>query len=112
MSAKPAPHRRGWEAFARPSPVSSTIRVDLDRVERLINAVGELVITQAMLSQRLVDSGLTATSEISAGLDAFRNLTGEIQESVMAIRAQSIKPLFQRMGLLYKRQFTEFNYYR
>ena len=81
-----------------PAPVSSTIRVDLDRVERLINAVGELVITQAMLSQRLVDSGLTATSEISAGLDAFRNLTGEIQESVMAIRAQSIKPLFQRMG--------------
>ncbi|WP_127904425.1 chemotaxis protein CheA [Solirhodobacter olei] len=83
---------------AATAPVSSTIRVDLDRVERLINAVGELVITQAMLSQRLVDSGLTATSEISAGLDAFRNLTGEIQESVMAIRAQSIKPLFQRMG--------------
>jgi two-component system chemotaxis sensor kinase CheA len=77
---------------------ASTIRVDLDHVERLINAVGELVITQAMLSQRLADSGLSSTSKISSGLDAFRNLTGEIQESVMAIRAQSIKPLFQRMG--------------
>ncbi len=80
------------------APAAQTIRVDLDRVERLINAVGELVITQAMLSQRLADSGLSSTSEIGAGLDAFRNLTGEIQESVMAIRAQSIKPLFQRMG--------------
>lgn len=98
-TAKEAPTTLAKEPEkAATAPVSSTIRVDLDRVERLINAVGELVITQAMLSQRLVDSGLTATSEISAGLDAFRNLTGEIQESVMAIRAQSIKPLFQRMG--------------
>lgn len=103
-ASEPSAPRREAEkpvagAAASPAgPAATTIRVDLDRVERLINAVGELVITQAMISQRLADTGLSASSDISSGLDAFRNLTGEIQESVMAIRAQSIKPLFQRMG--------------
>ena len=35
-----------------------TIRVDLERVDRLMNLVGELVINQAMLSQRLMEAGL------------------------------------------------------
>ncbi|TMV40811.1 chemotaxis protein CheA, partial [Thioclava sp. BHET1] len=76
----------------------ATVRVDLERVDRLINAVGELVITQAMLAQRVEEAGISARSDIGAGLDAFRNLAREIQESVMAIRAQSLKPLFQRMS--------------
>ena len=39
------------------SPTNATIRVDLDRVDRLINLVGELVINQAMLSQRVHGGG-------------------------------------------------------
>jgi two-component system, chemotaxis family, sensor kinase CheA len=64
----------------------------------LINLVGELVINQAMLSQCLQSSGEPLPSELASGLDAFRNLSRDIQESVMAIRAQPIKPLFQRMA--------------
>jgi two-component system chemotaxis sensor kinase CheA len=77
---------------------SATIRVDLERVDRLINLVGELVINQAMLSQRVLEAGLARSSSVAAGLGALEQLTREIQEGVMAIRAQPVKPLFQRMS--------------
>ena len=81
-----------------PAPV--TIRVDLDRVDRLINVVGELVIQQAMLSQRVLESGLARSSGIALGLEDLELLTREIQDSVMAIRAQPVKSVFQRMPRL------------
>jgi two-component system chemotaxis sensor kinase CheA len=85
---------------AKPEVVVSTptIRVDLERVDRLINLVGELVINQAMLSQRVLEAGLARSSSVAAGLGALEQLTREIQEGVMAIRAQPVKPLFQRMS--------------
>ncbi len=76
----------------------ATIRVDLERVDRLINLVGELVVNQAMLSQRVVEAGLTETSSVMMGLDELEQLTREIQDSVMAIRAQPVKSLLQRMS--------------
>ena len=78
----------------------ATIRVDLDRVDRLINAVGELVIQQAMLSQRVLESGLARSSNVVLGLEDLELLTREIQDSVMAIRAQPVKSVFQRMPRL------------
>ena len=86
-----------------PAPVAAapvTIRVDLDRVDRLINVVGELVIQQAMLAQRVVESGLARSSDIALGLEDLELLTREIQDSVMAIRAQPVKSVFQRMPRL------------
>jgi two-component system chemotaxis sensor kinase CheA len=80
------------------APSAQTIRVDLERVDRLINLVGELVINQAMLSQRVLEAGLARSSSVAAGLGALEQLTREIQEGVMAIRAQPVKPLFQRMS--------------
>jgi two-component system, chemotaxis family, sensor kinase CheA len=75
-----------------------TIRVDLDRVDRLINLVGELVINQAMLAQSVIENDSTGTQGINMGLDELQQLTREIQDSVMAIRAQPVKPVFQRMS--------------
>lgn len=77
---------------------SATVRVDLDKVDRLINLVGELVVNQAMLSQSVIDAGLATGSSVAAGLDEFKQLTREVQDSVMAIRAQPVKSLFQRMS--------------
>ncbi|AQR62561.1 chemotaxis protein CheA [Brevundimonas sp. LM2] len=77
-----------------------TIRVDLDRVDRLIDLVGELVINQAMLAQRVMESGVARSSNIALGLDDLEQLTREIQDSVMAIRAQPVKSVFQRMPRL------------
>lgn len=87
------------EAAPRAKPaVQPTIRVDLDRVDRLINLVGELVINQAMLTQRVLHSNHVRDREVTSSLEELERLTREIQESVMAIRAQPVRPLFQRMS--------------
>ncbi|MGR3247892.1 MAG: chemotaxis protein CheA [Paracoccus sp. (in: a-proteobacteria)] len=75
----------------------ATIRVGLDRVDRLMNMIGELVIKEAMLSQVIQTAGLHESPDVVAGLDSIRQLAGDIQESVMAIRAQPLKLVFQRM---------------
>ena len=77
-----------------------TIRVDLDRVDRLIDLVGELVINQAMLASRVNELGVARASHVASALDELEQLTREIQDSVMAIRAQPVKSVFQRMPRL------------
>jgi two-component system chemotaxis sensor kinase CheA len=84
----------------QPSGPQATIRVDLDRVDRLIDLVGELVINQAMLAQRVAESGFARSSTVMVGLDDLEQLTREIQDSVMAIRAQPVKSVFQRIPRL------------
>lgn len=75
-----------------------TLRVELDRVDRLINAVGELIINQAMISQRVDELPITTDTEVVTYVEDYRLLARDIQEAVMAIRAQPVKPLFQRMS--------------
>jgi len=87
-------------APAAPAAAAPTIRVDLERVDRLINLVGELVIDQAVLAQRVVEAGLARSSDVAVGLEELEQLTREIQDSVMAIRAQPVRSVFQRMPRL------------
>ena len=105
-SAAPAPATPTAAPAAANAPVSApvaagaTIRVDLERVDRLIDLVGELVINQAMLSQRVLEAGIARSSTVSVGLEELEQLTREIQDSVMAIRAQPVKSVFQRIPRL------------
>lgn len=89
---------------AAPSPPRSTatqaIRVDLERVDRLIDLVSELVISEATLAERVSESIGAGNSSVSQALDDLRNLTRDLQESVMAVRAQPVRSLFQRMSRL------------
>ena len=78
---------------AGPQGMTATIRVDLEKLDRLINLVGELVITQAMLTQRLTNSGLAQIEE----LNDLDHLTRELQDSAMSIRAQPIRSVFSRV---------------
>ena len=77
-----------------------TIRVDLERVDRLIDLVSELVINQAMLYQRVADHGLASTSSVGVALDDLDHITRDIQDNVMSIRAQPVKTVFQRLSRL------------
>ncbi|WOS63337.1 chemotaxis protein CheA [Sinorhizobium fredii] len=97
-SAAPTSSAAQAAAQQAASAATPTIRVDLDRVDRLINLVGELVINQAMLSQSVIENDTNGTSSINMGLEELQQLTREIQDSVMAIRAQPVKPVFQRMS--------------
>ncbi|MEL6840137.1 MAG: chemotaxis protein CheA [Pseudomonadota bacterium] len=101
--AKAAPNVSGPAAKPTKSSgatqtVQSTLRVDPERVDRLINSVGELIINHAVIDRNLKESGLVSNSEITTALDDYGTLAREIQEGVMAIRAQPVKSLFQRMG--------------
>ena len=101
--AAPAAAAPALAASKREDPANApkpTIRVDLDRVDRLIDLVGELVINQAMLAQRMHESGVGRSSTVAVGLDELEQLTREIQDSVMAIRAQPVKSVFQRLPRL------------
>jgi len=69
-----------------------SIRIDLGKLDRLIDTVGELVIAQAMLAQRLSGDG-TASEELLL----LEGLTRDIQESAMSIRAQPIGSVFSRV---------------
>ncbi|MBX9833453.1 MAG: chemotaxis protein CheW [Burkholderiaceae bacterium] len=75
---------------------STTIRVDVKKVDQLINLVGELVITQAMLAQnsRGLDSG--AYQQLLAGLADLDRNTRDLQESVMSIRMIPMSIVFSR----------------
>lgn len=75
----------------------ATLRVDVDRIDRLINTVGELIINQAMLSQHVRELGGKTKPEVAADLEDYRQLARDIQEGVMGLRTQPVKPLFQRM---------------
>ncbi|MDE8349729.1 MAG: chemotaxis protein CheA [Acidocella sp.] len=85
----------------KPDPTATaTIRVDLERVDRMIDLVGELVINEAMLSQRVLEAGIVRASGVAVALEELEHLTREIQDSVMAIRAQPVRSVFQRMPRL------------
>ena len=96
---KPAAPAADDAAAPKVSAVQS-IRVELERIDKLVDLVGELVINQAMLAQRISESELDRSSSVSKGLEELEHLTREIQESVMAIRAQPVRSVFQRIPRL------------
>ena len=99
-TADAAPKPDAAATGAPQAVIPQTIRVDLDRVDRLINLVGEMVINQAMLAQRVMESGAGKAADVNLALTELELLTRGIQDSVMAIRAQPVKSVFQRMPRL------------
>jgi two-component system chemotaxis sensor kinase CheA len=81
---------------SRANPTQS-IRVDVDKVDRLVNLVGELVITQAMLTEQGTLLPVDQYPALVQGIEALAQSARELQESVMAIRAQPVKSVFARM---------------
>ncbi len=77
-----------------------SIRVDLDKVDRVVNMVGELVITQSMLTQQMDDTLRAHYQELVRGLEVLAQTTRGLQDAVMAIRAQPVKSVFSRMPRL------------
>jgi two-component system chemotaxis sensor kinase CheA len=77
-----------------------SIRVDLDKVDRVVNMVGELVITQSMLTQQMDDNLRAHYQELVRGLEVLAQTTRGLQDAVMAIRAQPVKSVFSRMPRL------------
>jgi two-component system chemotaxis sensor kinase CheA len=77
-----------------------SIRVDLDRVDKLVNMVGELVITHAMIAQQTEHLHADQHPELANGLAELSHHIRDLQESVMAMRAQPVKSVFARLPRL------------
>lgn len=99
VEAKPA----GKASAAKPAtgqaaaqPEAATIRVAINKVDQLINLVGELVITQAMLAQNSRALDPAANQQLLAGLADLDRNTRDLQESVMSIRMIPMSIVFSR----------------
>ena len=75
---------------------SSTLRVSVSKVDQLINLVGELVITQAMLAQKSRELDNSANQPLLAGLADLDRNTRDLQEAVMSIRMIPMSVVFNR----------------
>jgi two-component system chemotaxis sensor kinase CheA len=75
---------------------TGSIRVSVEKIDELMNTVGELVITQAMLSQlgRVLEG--PAADRFRSGLDQLERNMRELQESVMRVRMLPISFVFSR----------------
>jgi len=93
-----APSQAGTAAGGHEAETS--IRVSVDKVDALINLVGELVITQAML--KAVSGGLDAAhaERLSAGLDLLERNTRDLQEAVIGVRMLPVDAVFRRFPRL------------
>ena len=102
-AAAPAPaaaHKPEAKAPARaqaaPAAEASTLRVSVEKVDQLINLVGELVITQAMLAQTSTKIDLTKHQQLVSGLADLERHTRDLQESVMSIRMIPMSMVYSR----------------
>ncbi len=88
--------RQGDRRKNRSSSENSSIRVGIDKVDALINLVGELVITQSMLGQLGEDFSMDKVERLKDGLAELERNTRELQENVMSIRMLPISFAFNR----------------
>jgi two-component system, chemotaxis family, sensor kinase CheA len=77
-------------------PEAATIRVAINKVDQLINLVGELVITQAMLAQNSRALDPAVYQQLLTGLADLDRNTRDLQESVMSIRMIPMSIVFSR----------------
>ena len=85
------------ETLTKPSePIVSSIRVSVEKVDQLINLMGEIVITQAMLMQATQDDESLRNERLQNSLHQFERNTQDLQEAVMAIRMMPISFVFSR----------------
>ncbi|WP_211186789.1 chemotaxis protein CheA [Rouxiella aceris] len=123
VAAAPAP-----EVAARPAPVltavpaseppkargakaaeSTSIRVAVEKVDQLINLVGELVITQSMLAQRSDQLDPVAHSDLLNSMGQLERNARDLQESVMSIRMMPMEYVFSRFPRLVRDLASKLN---
>ncbi len=79
---------------------ATTTRIELERIDRVVNMVGELVISQAMLGQIVQDLPEATSGRLTQILEEVVHHTRELKDSVMSMRAQPVGSVFQRMPRL------------
>ncbi|EJA93632.1 chemotaxis protein CheA [Salmonella enterica subsp. enterica serovar Newport str. CVM 4176] len=92
-------HHAGREKPARERE-STSIRVAVEKVDQLINLVGELVITQSMLAQRSNELDPVNHGDLITSMGQLQRNARDLQESVMSIRMMPMEYVFSRFPRL------------
>ena len=95
-----APNRAEREKPAARSSESTSIRVAVEKVDQLINLVGELVITQSMLAQRSNELDPVTHGDLITSMGQLQRNARDLQESVMSIRMMPMEYVFSRFPRL------------
>jgi two-component system chemotaxis sensor kinase CheA len=105
--AKPPAETAEPGAAGRTKPAATTTRIELERIDRVVNMVGELVISQAMLGQIVQDLPEGVAGRLTQILEEVVHHTRELKDSVMSMRAQPVGSVFQRMPRLVRELATK-----
>lgn len=98
--AKPAPAVAEAPKPRAKASESTSIRVAVEKVDQLINLVGELVITQSMLAQRSGDLDPVNHGDLLNSMSQLERNARDLQESVMSIRMMPMEYVFSRFPRL------------
>lgn len=99
-SASEAPHGRAERDKPARASESTSIRVAVEKVDQLINLVGELVITQSMLAQRSNELDPVNHGDLITSMGQLQRNARDLQESVMSIRMMPMEYVFSRFPRL------------
>ncbi|ACT06394.1 CheA signal transduction histidine kinase [Dickeya chrysanthemi Ech1591] len=99
-AAKPAGGNNNEAAKGRQKTGDTSIRVAVEKVDQLINLVGELVITQSMLAQRSSALDPVAHGDLLNSMGQLERNARDLQESVMSIRMMPMEYVFSRFPRL------------
>ena len=93
-------HALEIQAAVAPKADTSTIRVATEKVDRLINLVGEMVIAQSILTQIVSKFSMDQLPRLADAMTEMERNSRELQERVMAVRMVPIKTVFSRVPRL------------
>ncbi|SYX44895.1 Chemotaxis protein CheA [Citrobacter freundii] len=99
-AASEAPHGRAEREKPARASESTSIRVAVEKVDQLINLVGELVITQSMLAQRSNELDPVNHGDLITSMGQLQRNARDLQESVMSIRMMPMEYVFSRFPRL------------
>ncbi|MCP1440690.1 two-component system chemotaxis sensor kinase CheA [Erwinia persicina] len=99
-AAAPAKREAAKKPAAAKASESTSIRVAVEKVDQLINLVGELVITQSMLAQRSNELDPVAHGDLLNSMGQLERNARDLQESVMSIRMMPMEYVFSRFPRL------------
>ncbi len=97
---EPIPDKAEGAPQAKTQAEQSSIRVSVEKIDRIVNLVGELVIAQAMLQQAAATASATADERLAHSLATVDRNTRELQQAVMSIRMMPMEFVFSRFPRL------------
>ena len=98
-SATPKEVSKALRKQAKQATATNTIRVDVKKLDDLIDTIGELVITQAMIKQNQTVLS-SADRKLTSDISQLASITSELQRTSTSLRMIPIKQTFQRMARL------------